>query len=511
MRKKKMILYARNFQFLTSNDMKRLILMSFYILISGHILGQNQVQIANQSVIPGQVFYVQIEVNNTDPFVALQLDLPIPDVFSIVDQSVELNLTRIGGHDIQFSVLPDGAIRILCYSANNSPFTGNSDWLVRFQIEAGTVSGNYDLIPEDVLIGNVQGENILSGISAGTIQIVAPEIHITNTDLNFGETAVSQQTSRSFTIQNNGTHTLDITNIIIPDNQFIANLQAPINIDAGQSSSITITFTPTWKGQFDFPVSVQSDDPDEPELEVNILAQSYTINEIHLGSMFAYSGDEEEFLVSLNNMEEFVAIQFDLILPNPLQYINGSVIFVGRNVNHEISAQQLENNRLRVVSFSPDNSAFTGTDGNMIKLRFLVDGTGGHYSIAIQNGLIGHADGSNILSAQYGGSIEVAAANISCSNNLNFGEVSSLEDKVLDLQVNNYGSDELVIDHIEFSNPSFTSSTTFPLSIPINQNNTLSIQYGNPVEGSYSGPLRIYSNDPDESPFLVQGNPPQLQ
>ena len=484
--------------------MKKLISILLFILITSCIFGQNQVQIVNQSVIPGQVFYVQIEVNNTDPFVALQLDLPIPDVFSLVDQSVELNPIRMDGHEVQFSVITGGAIRILCYSANNSPFIGNSDWLVRFQLEAGTVPGNYDLSPQDILLGNDQGANILSGSSTGTIQIVAPEIFITPMELNFGETAVSQQTGRSFTIQNNGTQTLVVTNIIIPDIQFTANIQVPFNINAGQSSSVTITFIPTWKGQFIFPVTIQSDDPDEPTLEINIMAQSYTINEIHVGSMFAFSGDEGELLVSLNNMEEFVAVQFDLVLPDPLQYIDGSVIFIARNTNHEISAQQLENNQLRVVAFSPDNSAFTGTDGNFIKIRFQVNGTGGHYSIPIQNGTIGHTDGSNILSALYGGSLEVAAADISCSNSMNFGEVSSLENKTLDLQINNYGSDELVIDHIVFANPSFTSTTTFPLSIPISQNNTISVQYGNPIEGTYPGTLSIFSNDPDESPFLVQ-------
>ena len=484
--------------------MKKLKSAILFILISGHIFCQNQVQIANQSVIPGQVFYVEVEINNTEPFVALQLDLPIPDVFSLIDQSVELNPARIAGHDVQFSVMTGGAIRIICYSANNSPVSGNSGWFVRFQLEAGTVPDNYDLGPQDVLLANVLGENILSGISSGTIQILAPEINITPMEINFGKTAVSQQTDRSFNIQNNGTHTLAVTNLIIPDNQFTANIQTPLNINAGQSSSVTLTFTPTWKGQYDFPLTIQSDDPDEPELEVNIQAESYTINEIHVGSMFAFSDNEAELLVSINNMEEFAAVQFDLVLPDPLQYIDGSVTFSGRNTNHEISAQQFENNHLRLVAFSSDNSTFTGIDGDLIKIRFHVNGTGGHYSIPVQNGMIGHKDGSNILSAQYGGSLEVAAADISCSNNMNFGEVSSLENKTLELQLNNYGSDELVIDHIEFSGPSFTSSTTFPLTIPISQNNTISVQYENSVKGTYSGTLRIYSNDPDESPFPVQ-------
>lgn len=484
--------------------MKKLLSILFFVLISGQLISQNQLLISNQSVIPEQVFYIQIEVNNSDAFVALQLDLAIPDAFTLVDQSVELNSARIDGHTVTSSVLENGDLRILCYSTSNTPFIGNSAWVVRFQLEAGKIPGNYQFSPQNVLIGDSQSANILSGTTAGTIQIVAPEINIIPTELNFGETAVSQQSSRSFTIQNNGTQTLSITNITIPDNQFVSNKQLPFNIEAGQSTAVNITFTPTWKGSFDFDIHIISNDPDEPELEVAVLAQAYTINEIYAGSMFAFSGDESELLIAINNMEAFTAVQFDLALPTPLQYIDASVEFVGRNSNHGISAQQLDNNRLRVVAFSADNSAFTGTSGDLIKVRFQVNGTGGYYSIPVENGMIGHADGTNILSAQYGGSLQVAAADISCSTNLSFGEVSSLESKTLNLQINNYGSDELIIDRMEFSDASFSTTAIVPMNIPISQNNNISVQYKNSVEGTHSGSLSIFSNDPNESPFIIQ-------
>ncbi len=483
---------------------KALLFIIFLILCSGLIYSQNQLLIGDQSVTPAQIFYVPIEVNNSDSIVALQLDINIPDAFSFIEESLELNPDRKNDHELQYSVLDGGKIRILCYSSNNLAFKSNSGWLVRFQLQAGSVPGNYSFSPENVFLGNSESTNVHSGTSPGSIQIMAPEINIATSELNFGETAVSQQTSRSFTIQNNGTQLLSISDIELSDNQFISNQQLPFNIAVGQSSSVNIAFTPTWKGSFEFPILIKSNDPDEPELELDILAQSYTINEIHIGSMFSFSGDEAELIVSINNMEAFTGIQFDLTLPDPLKYIEGSIAFVGRNTNHEVSAEQIGSNQIRVLAYSDENSNFTGNDGDLIKLNFEVCGTGGNYSIPIFNGMIGHSDGTNILSAEFGGSLQVAAADISCPNSMNFGEVSSLEEKRLNVQLNNFGSDELLIENVQCSDTSFRNETSIPFTIPVNQNSNISVKYQNIIEGVHEASLSIYSNDPDENPIRIQ-------
>jgi len=130
----------------------------------------------------------------------------------------------------------------------------NSGWLVRFQLKAGTVPGNYVLTPKNVTLGNAGGTNILTGIDAGTIQLLAPNIRVSTESLDFGSTAVSRQTGRSFTVQNTGTQVLHISKIIIPDSQFTVNVQPPFNVAAGQSAQVTLTFKPNWKGKFDFPL-----------------------------------------------------------------------------------------------------------------------------------------------------------------------------------------------------------------------------------------------------------------
>ena len=483
--------------------MKKILSIFLFSLLACHLTAQNTVQIENQSVVPGQVFYIQVDVTNANAFVALQMDLHLPGALTLVDSSFELNPARINGQSVQASVLSNGVLRILCYSANNSVFKGNSGWLVRFKLKAGTLPGNYVLSPANVTLGNAQGNNILTGATAGTITILAPNIQISVDSLDFGRTAAGQHTNRSFTIQNTGTQTLNISKIIVPDTQFAVSVQAPFSIAAGQSRTVTLTFSPHWKGNFRFPVTVQSDDPDQPDAVVGIKAISYTVNEIHLGTMAAFSGHQADLLIAVNNMETFSGIQFDLILPTPLTYVEGSVAFAGRNTDQQISAQAIAANRLRIVAFSADNSAFTGKAGNLIKLRFNVNGTGGYYSIGIQNGTIADLNGDNILSAEYGGSMQVNAPDISCSASMDFGQVSSLQQKTLKLLVRNNGSDTLFIKHLAFSNTAFTSGTNFPLTILIGQSDTLSVTFADTTKGTYSGTMQIFSNDPDENPFNV--------
>ena len=484
--------------------MKKIPVILFLLLISLVLQGQNTVSIASQSVVPGQVFDVQVTVNNADPFVALQLDLTLPSALSLVDSSFQINPARKNGQTVQYTILSGGVIRIVCYSANNAVFTGSSGWLVQFRLKAGTVPGNYALTPRNVTLGNAAGDNILTGTTPGTILIKAPNLQISRDSIDFGRTAVSQHTTRSFVLQNTGTEALNISKIIIPDSQFTANVQPPFSIAAGQSANVNLTFKPTWKGTFDFPVTVHSNDPDDSLQQVTITSKAYTINEIHVGSMAAFSGSQADLLISVNNMEPFSGVQFDLILPAPLQYVDGSATFTGRNTDQQVSAQMISKNTLRIIAFSTDNKSFTGTGGDLIKLSFKVNGTGGYYSIGIQKGLIAGLDGTNILSSEYGGSLRVNAPNISCETSLDFGQVSSLASKTLNLQVSNNGSDTLKIDHIVFTNSSFTSNTTFPIIIPVGQTQTIPVQFKDSVKGSYSATLNIFSNDPDQDPFKVQ-------
>ena len=484
--------------------MKQIILCFFLSFGSWFwVTGQNTISIANQTVTPDQTFWVEVMVSNADPFVALQMDLPIPSGLTIDLTTVTLNPARSNGHDIDASMLGVSILRVICFSIDNVSFTGSSGWLFRFQLTAGKVPGNYILLPQNVVMGNDAGVNLPSAITQGTILLSAPNISLDQSSIDFGNTAVSQQTVRTLIISNTGTQTLSVTSIINPDSQFAISPAAPLSIDAGSSQPLNITFTPTWKGDFTLEFTVHSSDPDQPAVKVQIHAKAYTINEIHAGSLSVFSGTYGELYLTVNNMEPFTAVQFDLLLPSAMTPVADSVWFTGRFSNHEIVASQVGPNRLRVVGFSPDNTAFSGSSGNLIRIGFQVEGTGGYYGIGIENGIIGDQNGINILSAVYGGSLQIAAPDIQCSAMLDFGEVASIGSKIMELPVYNSGNDQLILSEKDTNNVAFSVLTAFPVTILPGETRNIELLYLSPMEGIHTGRLRLFSNDPDENPWSV--------
>jgi hypothetical protein len=160
-------------------------------------------------------------------------------------------------------------------------------------------------------------------------------------------------------------------------------------------------------------------------------------------------------------------------------------------------------NVLRVVAYSPSNQVFSGNDGNIISLTFDVFGTGGWYPINLSEVIMTDLSGINILSASYNGGLEVAAPDIHCQSSVAFGDVSVLETASRYLRIHNYGSDKLIIDQLLSSNASFYTNQTLPLEVLQGHYFDLQIYFNNPTKGSYSGNLNIFSNDPDENPFVV--------
>ncbi|MDD4032083.1 MAG: choice-of-anchor D domain-containing protein [Bacteroidales bacterium] len=465
--------------------------------------GQNVIRIASQTVIPGQTYWIEVEVNNADPFVALQFDLAIPPVFRLDESSIQLNPDRISSHEIQSAILDGDTVRFISYSTENVNFTGTSGWLIRCKLTAGAIPGDYTFTPENIVAGDASGTPLVFTAVPGIIRLAAPDIELDQTSLDFGRTAANQQTSRTLTLYNSGNEILQIAAITNPENQFTIVPDAPFTINAGSSQTLNITFNPTWKGVFSFSVPIASSDPDEPVSTFQVLATSYTINEIHVGNLSVFSGSYGELTLSVNNMEPFTAIQFDLLIPSEMTFQADSIWFIGRSVNHQITASQIDANRLRIVGYSPDNSSFTGSSGDLIQIGFHIEGTGGYYGIGIENGIIGDATGSNIVSAVYGGSLQIAAPDINYPTNLDFGQVSSLESKTMDLTITNTGNDDLILTEADFNNPVFSLLTGLPLEIPIGQQRLVSVKYLNPVEGLQAGRLRLFSNDPDENPVII--------
>jgi len=450
-----------------------------------------------------EIFTVEIEITNDDPFVAFQFDFPVPSGYTFVSGSSLLNPSRSNGHLLNETILPGNIVRIFAYSFSNNLFNDNSGMVVSFDIEAGTIPGNYSLQLTDAIIGNENSQNILTSTVNGNVTLLAQDIHLSASELNFGEVIIGTSDSRNFNIYNYGNQPLTIEGL--STNNLAFTVDGPVNftIPAGGSVNKTVWFNPILKGTYNNQLTITSDDPDESTLDLQLTAIAYAVNELHTGNMFAFSGDQSSLTFSINNMEPFTGFQFDMNLPAPLTYIEGSVLLSDRKTNHQAFANMIDENTLRVVAFSADNQAFTGDNGAVVTLEFIVVGSAGTYSLNLADVVIGDAAGSNILSDFYNGQLSIAAADISGPTNIDFGEVAINTNKFESFTLYNYGADTLFVSQFQFTNSAYNSAVILPDTILPGQNSMYEINLTPVVEGFYNGKLKIYSNDPDENPFNI--------
>ncbi len=477
----------------------------FFMLLTIHIAlkADNVMTSIGGSVGANELLTVEIEITNDDPFVAFQFDLPIPAGFEYVSGSAVLDPARANGHVLNETMLTGNIIRIFAYSFSNNIFIGNSGSVVSFDIEAGTVPGNYALQLNEAIIGDQNSQNILTNVVNGTATLLAPDIHLNVSTLNFGEVIIGNSMSKTFNISNTGNQTLTVQQINTTDPVFTISGSTNFTISAGGSVNKTVWFNPTVKGTYNEQLTVTSDDPDETTVSITLNAIAYAVNELHTGNMFAFSGDKASLAFSINNMEAFTGFQFDFSLPLPMDYIEGSAVLSGRKTNHQVFANMISGNILRVVAFSADNQTFTGNTGDIVSLEFNITGTGGTYPLNLSNVIIGDAIGDNILSDFYNGQLVVAAPDIHGPSIIDFGEVAINATKSKTVMLYNYGSDTLFVAQFQFTSIAYTSADVLPDTILPGQNSSYTVIVDPLTQGINAATLKIYSNDPDENPFSI--------
>ena len=374
-----------------------LLIISFFLL-PFTMKAQNTMAIPNAGGNAGDTVQVSVTINNTDEFVAFQLSIKLPSPCTYLSGSAALT-DRAPDHSLSVGMVSGDSLRIVAYSQNGTAFTGNSGSVVSFKLILGTIPGSYALDPKSTIIGDSNSNNILTGVTNGQITLYAPEINLSTTAINYTRTIVGNYRDMTFTIYNNGNATLTLDSLI-------ASPSSAYSVVAGWSSSvsasglqvITVRFAPPSRGTYVGTVKVYSDDPDEPNLVINLSGTGYKVNELHVNNVSTRSGTDTTLTFRINNQESFSSFQFDLALPGSMTYLSGSEQLTGRATDHSVNASVVSGNKLRVVAYSNNQSNFSDSDGDIVQIGFHVEGTGGSYNLNLSNVIITDGTGENILS-----------------------------------------------------------------------------------------------------------------
>ncbi len=480
-----------------------MVLLLFWVFGIIPLQAQNTMQIPNVSGDAGDTVVVSVEIGNADPFTAFQLSLSLPSQATYLEGSAALT-GRASDHTLSAGMVSGDSLRIIAYSSGSAAFAGNSGSVAAFSLVLKTVPGTYALAPKRVMIGNASSQNILTGVTDGQLTLVAPEISLGATTINYSRTIIGQYQDGSFSISNNGNSVLHIDSLIAaPLSAYTVRPGWSGTVSPSGSQSITMRFAPMSKGNITGTVKVYSDDPDEPVLTVNFTGLGYKVNELRTGSLSTRSGTDTTLSFRINNQEPFTGFQFDLILPSVLTFIPGSESLTSRKNGHSVSANTVTGNKVRVLAFSSDQTVFTGNDGDVVKLRFHVEGTGGTYGLNLAVAAITNEDGQNIISDTFNGQLNIAAGDIQSTASVNYGSISIFETANVNLTLQNTGNDTLRITGFTPDDPRFWADITLPLTINPAQQAVVPTYFHSGAPGSFSGRYRLRSNDPDEDPYDV--------
>jgi hypothetical protein len=486
--------------------MKQLVKIVFITVLFtfsiARVWSANIIRTVSVSVNTGSECVIQVQVDNTDAFVAFQADIPIPAGFSYIAESAQLVPARSSGHTLSASLL-GSTLRLIAYSGSNTAFSGNSGTLITFSVKAGTVPGNYSMTLNNTLLGNSQSQSLAHSIQNGLVTVLGPNFRGSATTLDFGRVALTTNGTQYVNIQNTGNQNLVVSGITFTDAQFTSPESGGFTLTSGQTRQVSVKFAPTVKGTYSKQMKILSNDPDTPEAIVALKSVGFAVNELRTVNMVAASGTNKMLEFTLNNMEPFTGLQFDIKLTSPMKYIGGSAV-LSRQQDHSVQADTINSNTLRVVAFSASGKNFTGTNGKIVSLDFALKGVAGNYPVQISNVIIANTEGENILSASYNGTLQITSPDIHAVNQLNFGDVSVLSEGNQTLRIYNYGQEQLTVSQLMFSSDYFKSTQSLPFSVAPSGYYDLPVRFVKTIKGISNGTLKIISNDADENPFTVQ-------
>jgi hypothetical protein len=438
-----------------------------FIFSSSALAGSNVMKISPITADPGDVILVELEIINEDPFIAFDVSIPLPEGFTYVAGSFQLNPDRRNGHVSSASVTSGGTLKILSYSMQNAAYHGNEGVIASFQLTTSLIPGPYELLLQSPTMASSSFpySNILTGVVNGQVTITgevpeqftltvavegngavtvngdtytAPVTVYAGTTLNLaaqpsagweftewsGDISSYNQTvqitmdgdkqlTALFAEISDIRYTLTVNltgnGVVTANNQIYT---APLTVNENTTLELEAIPDPGW--QFD----QWEGDASGSEAGIQLLMdedKSVTAvfsliptgeNSMRINNASGETGQVLELELVIDNQDPFVAFSAEVIIPEGFTYVeNSATLNDERSSDHILSETLLPGNILQLMSTSASRTVFDNTEGPVVFFSVTASDEAGTYTITISDGEITSLADINILTAREEGTI----------------------------------------------------------------------------------------------------------
>ncbi len=337
-----------------------------------HSNKENTLESININASPGKQATLSLNLKNTAAITGYQCDIYLPEGFTVATGLNGKELIGISGkrtseqgHTLQFSKQPDGAIRIVSYSASNQEFNGNEGEVltITLNVPSNTKNGEYIVRVQEIELTDKNGKSYNIPLTVSTIRVNTVTPGDVNNDGRFSITDVQGIINLILSPETSGTNpaadfnsdgeisVLDLQGVV----NRILNIPATANRAANRSADMTTEMC-------------------------SLYIEPFSIN----------AGEEKDIAIMLENPgDAFTSLQFDICLPEGIEIVNRPELGSRTSPNEHNSPQSAiqENGMLRVLCYSDKGHEFSGESGDIIVLTVKANEniTGGTYELEVNN------------------------------------------------------------------------------------------------------------------------------
>ena len=232
---------------------------------------------------------------------------------------------------------------------------------------------------------------------------------------------------------------------------------------------------------------------------------NYADNVMEIVSTETGSDQNVDIHIKITNSNEFVAFQFEILLPDAFDFVTGSAqLNPSRSVDHVLQDTILPGRTLRIFGYSNSNTSFLGDTGVVVSFQLHSGFDPGDYLLELQDPIIGDTNSTNILTSHINGTVTILCPDINpIPSSSDFGATPLLDSTDRQFTIYNLGNQDLTIQNITFDSPYFSIVGSSSFIIPGGQNNNITVRFYSILKGNYQQIMTISSDDPDEQLLTI--------
>ena len=312
----------------------------------------NELEMADVAGKSGEEVTVKVSMRNMLPVTAVQFVLALPQGLQLVGNSAVSCREGFTAH----AAMRGDSLVVMLYSAQGKEMSGGAGDLLTFRLRITGEYGTYVLVPEHVIMGSTELENVCSGTSGVQVTVRSAKMQVGDT-VDLGRLEVEQPCRWALAIHNAGQENLQITDVRLPDKASVLLTSMPMTVAPGQTDSLWVCTTPIDAGRVSIPMDISSNDPASRVTTVMVKAEPFAPNSLLLQGTVSLAENQADVVLLLDNYTPISALQADMLVADGISVDVDNVVPTTLLDGFTVACKQMPDSRCRLMVYSVSGKA----------------------------------------------------------------------------------------------------------------------------------------------------------